>query len=106
MSIDIAALFGDNLKRQRRLADLSQDETAVRASLHRTEISYLERGLRLARADTIAKLAGALEIDAGELFAGIAWTPGDVRYGSFVEARGSRPGNRPTEVRVERPTGS
>jgi len=83
--IDIAARFGDNLACLRKRADLSQDDVAVRASLHRTEISQLERGLRHARVDTIAKLAGALEIDAGELFAGIEWTPGDVRYGAFVD---------------------
>ncbi len=43
----------------------------------------LERGERLARADTIVKLAGALEVDPAELFEGIKWTPGEVRLGSF-----------------------
>lgn len=42
--IDIAARFGENLARLRRGADLSQEELSVRASLHRTEISQLERG--------------------------------------------------------------
>ena len=75
--------FGENLARQRKLADQSQEETAIRAGLHRTEISNLERGLRLARADTIAKLAAALEADPGEFFEGIVWQPGDIRYGQF-----------------------
>ena len=79
----VAEQFGDNLKRERRLADLSQDELAVRASLHRTEVSQLERGLRHARVDTVAKLAGAMEIDPGRLFEGIEWEPGDIRLGSF-----------------------
>lgn len=83
MSMDVAARFGDNVKRQRKLADLSQDELSYRASLHRTEVSQIERGLRLCRVDTVAKLAGAMEIDAGRLFEGIGWEPGDVRYGSF-----------------------
>jgi hypothetical protein len=43
----------------------------------------LERGERLARADTVAKLAGALEVDPGELFEGIAWETGAVRVGQF-----------------------
>jgi transcriptional regulator with XRE-family HTH domain len=47
--------------------------------------SQLERGLRHARADTIAKLAAALEIDPGVLFKGIEWQPGDIRHGRFVE---------------------
>jgi hypothetical protein len=43
----------------------------------------LERGLRLARADTIAKLASALEADPGEFFEGIEWRPGELRRGRF-----------------------
>lgn len=81
--MSVAEQFGRNLARQRRLADLSQEETAVRAGVHRTEVSQLERGLRLARADTIAKLSAALEVDPGELFEGIEWQPGDIRRGQF-----------------------
>jgi transcriptional regulator with XRE-family HTH domain len=51
--MDVAGRFGDNLVRTRRLAGLSQDELSVRASVHRTEISQLERGLRLARGDQL-----------------------------------------------------
>jgi transcriptional regulator with XRE-family HTH domain len=83
--IDIAARFGDNLARCRKLADLSQEELSVRASLHRTEISQLERGLRTARVDTLVKLLGSLEVSAEELLVGLDWTPGDVRYGTFVD---------------------
>jgi transcriptional regulator with XRE-family HTH domain len=81
--MDIAAQFGDNVIRCRKLADLSQDELSVRASVHRTEISQLERGLRIARIDTLAKLCGSLEVEPSELLAGIAWSPGDVRLGRF-----------------------
>lgn len=81
--MDIAARFGDNLARCRRRADLSQDELSVRASLHRTEISQLERGLRLARIDTLIKLMGSLEVSADELLAGMTWDPGDTRIGKF-----------------------
>lgn len=83
--MDIAAQFGDNLARVRRGADMSQDELSVRASVHRTEISQLERGLRVARIDTLAKLCASLEVDPGELMVGINWTPGDVRRGRFRE---------------------
>ena len=81
--MDIAAQFGDNLVRVRRGADMSQDELSVRASVHRTEISQLERGLRVARIDTLAKLCASLEVEPTELMAGINWTPGDVRRGRF-----------------------
>lgn len=84
---DIAAHFGDNLVRTRKAADLSQEELAVRASLHRTEISQLERGLRIARIDTLVKLLGSLEVSADDLLEGIDWTPGGTRYGRFVDRR-------------------
>jgi transcriptional regulator with XRE-family HTH domain len=88
MSFDIAARFGDNLKRVRREAGMSQDELSVRASVHRTEISQLERGLRVARIDTLIKLAASLEAAPAELLTGIAWEPGDVRRGRFGETEG------------------
>jgi transcriptional regulator with XRE-family HTH domain len=71
--------------RLRKAAGLSQEEAAVRASLHRTAVGQLERGERVARADTIAKLAGVLGVDPGDLFDGIAWEPGDIRVGRFIE---------------------
>ena len=83
--MDVAAQFGDNLVRCRKLAGVSQDELSVRASVHRTEISQLERGLRIPRIDTLAKLCACLEVEAGELMEGINWRPGDRRIGSFKE---------------------
>jgi transcriptional regulator with XRE-family HTH domain len=85
MFVDIAALFGDNLARQRKLADLSQEELSYLASLHRTEISQLERGLRLCRIDTLVKLKASLEVSADDLLAGLDWSPGDYRPGGFVD---------------------
>jgi transcriptional regulator with XRE-family HTH domain len=80
---DIAAHFGENLVRCRKRAGMSQEELAVRASLHRTEISMLERGARVARIDTLVKLAGALSIPPGDLMVGMDWTPGGTRTGEF-----------------------
>ena len=45
----VAARFGDNPRAAASWTDLSQDELSVRASVHRTEISQLERGLRIPR---------------------------------------------------------
>ncbi|MDX6602199.1 MAG: hypothetical protein QOF13_1401 [Solirubrobacterales bacterium] len=81
--MDIAARFGENLSRCRKRADLSQEELSVRASLHRTEISQLERGLRIARVDTLIKLIGSLEVSADELLVGMDWEPGGTRLGKF-----------------------
>ena len=79
----VAERFGRNVKRLRLRADLSQEQLSHRADLHRTEIGMLERGIRLPRLDTILKVAGALEIHAGELFDGLDWTPGQSIVGAF-----------------------
>ena len=88
--MSIAQRFGENLLRARKQAGLSQEELAVRASLHRTEIGLLERGERLARIDTAIKLAGAVGVPIGELLYGIAWTPGYARAGRFEATAGRR----------------
>lgn len=81
--IEIAQVFGENLARARGRANLSQEEVGLRASLHRTEVGQLERGIRLARIDTVVKLAGALGVPPGSLLDGMAWRPGDLRPGEF-----------------------
>lgn len=58
---EMAALrrrFGDNLIVQRGRMDLSQADVSLRSGVHLTEISLLERGLRLPRLDTVVRLAG------------------------------------------------
>ncbi|HJZ36881.1 MAG TPA: helix-turn-helix transcriptional regulator [Solirubrobacterales bacterium] len=74
-------VFGDNLRRLRQKAGLSQEALGERAGLHRTHIGYLENGDRLPKLDTIYILAEALDVDAGELLAGFkssrATTEGD-----------------------------
>lgn len=82
-AMEVAERFGKNLLRCRRRVRLSQEETAARASLHRTEIGLLEQGQRTPRVDTLIKLMGALEASADDLLAGIEWNPGQCREGSI-----------------------
>jgi transcriptional regulator with XRE-family HTH domain len=82
-SEEVAVKFGRNLFRCRRRAAMSQEELGALASLHRTEIGMLEAGTRLARVDTLMKIAGALSISPLELLDGIHWTPGNSAEGSF-----------------------
>jgi len=82
-SEEVAVKFGRNLFRCRRRAAMSQEELGALASLHRTEIGMLEQGTRLARVDTLMKLAGALSVSPLELLEGIHWTPGSSPAGSF-----------------------
>jgi transcriptional regulator with XRE-family HTH domain len=76
-SYAVAQSFGRNVFRARRRAGLSQEELRIRAALHRTQIGLVERGLRLARLDTIIKLAGGIEVPPGDLLKGMAWVPDD-----------------------------
>ncbi len=76
--------FGRNLAYCRRRAKLSQEELAVRASLHRTAVGQLERGERVARVDTVVKLAGSLGIPPEELLDGMGWNPGGTRLGAYT----------------------
>lgn len=79
---DVARRFAENLIRCRKRAKLSQEELGYRASLHRTEVSLLERGERIPRADTVVRLAGSLGAAFNDLVAGVEWTPG---YSRIVE---------------------
>ena len=82
-----AEVFGRNLARRRTASGLSQEELGVRASLHRTAVGQLERGERVARTDTLVKLAGSLGVPAEELLGGLAWTPGSMVVGHFGQER-------------------
>lgn len=86
-----------NLRRARRLADLSQESLGLKAGLHRTEIGMLENAERLPRIDTVVKLATALEIPVDQLIDGVTWElpqrigePGRFQVSGFPSS-GSRP---------------
>jgi transcriptional regulator with XRE-family HTH domain len=80
---ELARQIGGNLRRERRRAGLSQEALAFRAELHRTAVGQLERGERVARVDTLIRLAGAMGVPAGILLVDLTWTPGTFTKGSF-----------------------
>jgi transcriptional regulator with XRE-family HTH domain len=87
----VADRFGENLRRLRRRADVSQEALGFRAELHRTEIGLLERGARVPRIDTIVKLAAGLDVAPAALLSGITWTPGEpgtITHGAFSIGEG------------------
>jgi transcriptional regulator with XRE-family HTH domain len=84
LSDPIAWQFADNLIFCRNRALMSQEELGFAANLHRTEIGMLERGVRMARIDTVIKLAGGLGVPPGDLLKGMFWTPAAVPQGKFV----------------------
>jgi transcriptional regulator with XRE-family HTH domain len=98
-SEEVAVKFGRNLWRCRRRASMSQEELGARAGLHRTEIGMLEHGTRLARVDTLMKLAGSLSISPMELLEGIQWTPGTASEGGFAISERTLPRRRGDDCR-------
>jgi transcriptional regulator with XRE-family HTH domain len=79
---EAARHFGCAVAERRRQLGLTQEGTADRAGLHRTEVALIERGGRLPRLDTIVKLGGALEIEPCRLLAGMTWKLEDPKEGS------------------------
>ena len=65
---DIKWLFGRAVRKRRRELDLSQEELAERAGLHRNYISDIERGDRNPSLENIYKLSKALGIKVSALF--------------------------------------
>jgi transcriptional regulator with XRE-family HTH domain len=86
-SLDVARRFGENLRRVRKQADLSQEQLGFHSGLHRTEVGLLERGARVPRLDTLLKLAAGLGVRIeSPLFEGMSWTRSGVttRPGAFA----------------------
>lgn len=83
ISVELKAQLGHNLRRCRKRVGLSQEDLSFRAGLHRTAVGQIERGERIARADTLIKLAAALGVSVADLVEGVAWEPGVFQPGGF-----------------------
>ena len=66
---EIEYRFGKAIRRRRRELDLSQEQLAEKAGLHRNYISGIESGTRNPSLKNIQKLAKALGISISALFA-------------------------------------
>ena len=65
---NLSKKFGKKIKIERIKKDLSQEQLAELAGLHRTNIGFIERGETSPTLDTVEKLANALNIQAYKLF--------------------------------------
>lgn len=68
MNTKILKNFGENLKIKRKSANLSQEEMAEKLGIHRTYMSFIERGLRNPSLLMLFKISRALNIKLPELF--------------------------------------
>jgi transcriptional regulator with XRE-family HTH domain len=92
--------FARNAIELRRRTGLSQLDAGLRAGLHRTEVSMLERRLRMPQLDTVLRIAGGIEADPRELVEGLAW---DLDRGRLWEAAPA-PGHYEVTVAGQRVT--
>jgi transcriptional regulator with XRE-family HTH domain len=65
---DILKKFGDKVRDFRKQRNLSQEELADKAFLHRTYIGMIERAEKNITLINIEKIANALEVNIKELF--------------------------------------
>ena len=64
---EILILFGNNVRKYRRLLNISQDELAFKADLHRTYIGMIERAEKNITLINIEKIANALGVKIEDL---------------------------------------
>jgi transcriptional regulator with XRE-family HTH domain len=77
MVMDPLKLIGDEVKRRRISAELSQEELASLSNLHRTYIGSVERGERNVSLQNIVSIAIALKCKPSQLLVGIDREIGD-----------------------------
>lgn len=66
--IDISKLFGENLRKLRKEANLTQDELSEKLEISQKHLSKIETGSQFASAQLISKIANVLEINPSQLF--------------------------------------
>lgn len=65
---DTLKKFGERVRFLRKVKDLSQEELAYKANLHRTYIGMIERAEKNITLLNMEKIANALEVSIQELF--------------------------------------
>ena len=68
MSKTILEKFGEKVREERHRRDLSQEELAARAGVHRTYIGMIERAEKNITLENIEKITKALGLKISEFF--------------------------------------
>jgi transcriptional regulator with XRE-family HTH domain len=67
--MDVVKLLGANVRRYRKLANISQEELSLRTGMKRSYVSDLERGTRNPSVRALGRLADALGVEPALLLA-------------------------------------
>jgi CheY-like chemotaxis protein/DNA-binding Xre family transcriptional regulator len=86
--LDVKSSFASAVRAFRSRLDISQEELAGRAGLHRTYVSDIERGVRNLSLESIEKLARALEISVAALFSSVSHRLGSADGAQFSGVSG------------------
>ena len=68
MNTKILKNFGESVRKKRKNLGISQEELAFKSGIHRTYMSFIERGLRNPSLLIIFKISRVLKIKLPELF--------------------------------------
>jgi transcriptional regulator with XRE-family HTH domain len=60
-------VLGDELRKAREAAGLTQEALAFKANVHRTYVSMLERNLKSPTIDVLLRVCRSLGVDASEI---------------------------------------
>ncbi|MFC5337192.1 helix-turn-helix domain-containing protein [Leucobacter denitrificans] len=66
-----ARIIGERIRDARRALGISMDDLSELAEVSLTTIGKIERGTQSPTAETLVRIASALEIDAGSLISGL-----------------------------------
>ena len=64
---DLNTSIAQALVKYRRVAQLSQEELADRAGIHRTYVSQIERGLKMPTLAILVKISAALSVKPSDI---------------------------------------
>jgi len=77
---NINEALGQVLVKYRTLAKISQEELADRASIHRTYVSQIERGLKSPTLSVLFQISRSLNTTASVLIAEVEQALNDIHY--------------------------
>jgi transcriptional regulator with XRE-family HTH domain len=72
---EVSRQVGRRIRRRRRYLDMTQEELALRAPVHRTQIPLIESGRRMPRLHTLIRICTALDLSPCQLLEGIGPEP-------------------------------
>lgn len=80
---DARRRFAANVERLRRQHDYSFEQLAERSRIGTEELEAILRGEAEASVEAVYRLAGALDVEPGQLHEGVAWIPDGEGGGEF-----------------------